>query len=73
MNQVKLNDSLIKFSRLGMTKEVAKCLELGADVHAWFDFALRWAAENGHTETVKFLLENGPIFMPVKITHLDTL
>ena len=42
-----------------MTKEVAKCVELRANVHANDNVALRWAAYYGHTETVKLLLQNG--------------
>ncbi len=31
----------------------------GADIHAWNDDALRWAAENGHLSVVKFLVKSG--------------
>ena len=34
-------------------------LDAGANVHAKNDEALKWASENGHTETVKILLEAG--------------
>ncbi len=59
MKQIELNNALVKFASLGMTKEVAKSLELGADIHSYDDVALRQAAESGHIETVKLLLQNG--------------
>jgi ankyrin repeat protein len=34
-------------------------LEHGADVHANYDYALKWASHYGHTEIVKLLLEYG--------------
>jgi hypothetical protein len=39
---------------LEITKELIK---LGADIHAYDDSALRWAADSGHLEVVKFLEE----------------
>ena len=38
-------------------------LDRGADIHAWNDQALYWAAWNGHPETVKLLLDRGAKFM----------
>ena len=41
-------------------KELLKIDNLGiVDIHADDDYALRWAAEKGHFEIVKFLVENG--------------
>ena len=55
MTQKQLNNSLFKFSRIGMLK-VVKCLvKNGANVNAYDDYALKWASENGHTEVVKYL------------------
>lgn len=34
-------------------------MDEGANIHAGQDLALRWAAENGAVEAVKFLLERG--------------
>ena len=34
-------------------------IDLGADVHADDDYALRWASENGHLEVVEFLVGIG--------------
>jgi ankyrin repeat protein len=34
-------------------------LENGADIHAFKDFALQLASENGRLKVIKFLLENG--------------
>ena len=33
--------------------------KLGADVRAWSDYALRYAANNGHLEVVKYLIDKG--------------
>ena len=34
-------------------------VENGADIHADYDYALRWSASNGHLDVVKYLIENG--------------
>ena len=34
-------------------------IENGANIHANDDFALRYAAKNGHLEVVRYLIENG--------------
>jgi ankyrin repeat protein len=34
-------------------------VNLGANIHAEDDYALRWSAEQGHLQIVKFLVENG--------------
>ena len=31
----------------------------GANIHAYDDYALRWAAENEHLDVIKYLVENG--------------
>jgi ankyrin repeat protein len=38
---------------------VRSFVESGADIHAGDDFALRYAAGNGHLNTVQYLVENG--------------
>ena len=43
----------------GRTEIVKLLLDHGADLHAWYDFALRYAADDGHTDTVKLLLDRG--------------
>jgi ankyrin repeat protein len=34
-------------------------VESGAKIHADKDYALRWAAANGHLNVVRFLIESG--------------
>lgn len=34
-------------------------VEQGADIHANGDYALRWAAKNGHLDVVKYLVKQG--------------
>ncbi len=53
------NKLLIKVSELGLVEWVKKALIDGADVHTEDDYALMWAAYNGHVEVVKVLLEAG--------------
>ena len=36
-----------------------ECIKQGANIHAWNDLALRWAAEAGHLEVVKYLIKRG--------------
>jgi ankyrin repeat protein len=57
--QEKLDSLLIDAAWDGHTETVRMLLAAGADMHAWNDFALRFAAHNGHTETVKALLAAG--------------
>ena len=40
-------------------EQVQAMIDSDADITADNNFAVRWAARNGHTEMVKFLLENG--------------
>jgi hypothetical protein len=41
----------------GASNAVRVLLEAGADVHAKEDWAVRWAAKNGHTDTITVLNE----------------
>lgn len=42
------------------TLETFTCMtKQGADIHAGGDWALRWAAINGHSDIVKYLVEKG--------------
>ena len=45
-------------------------LDWGADIHASDDWALRSAANFGHTETVKLLLERGANAKVVKLSQV---
>ena len=55
MTQDQLNNSLIKFSKLGILEVVKYLVEHGANVNAYDDDALIWASANGHLEVVKCL------------------
>jgi hypothetical protein len=57
--QKKLDTRLFDAAYFGHTEVVKLLLASGANVHAKYDFALRWAAWFGHTETVKVLLASG--------------
>ena len=52
-------NSLIKFSDLGLTKAVKLLIDKGADIHVEDDYALRWASYDGHLEVVKYLKSKG--------------
>ena len=56
-------ERLIYGAKHGYEGLVKNALDNGADIHANNDEALYWAAWNGHTETVKVLLDRGQIFM----------
>jgi hypothetical protein len=43
----------------GLLWLIKDALDTGADVHAWNDWALRWASAKGHVEVVKVLLDAG--------------
>lgn len=47
------------YASVGDYVMVQSLIQKGADIHANNDYALRAAAENGHTDVVKLLLENG--------------
>jgi ankyrin repeat protein len=56
---VNINDKLIEACENGDLSIVKKCVKRGADIHAWEDAALRWAAIKGHLEVIKYLVEQG--------------
>ena len=43
----------------GRMEMVKYLVELGADIHAENEYALRWSAKHGHLEIVKYLVELG--------------
>ena len=52
----------VKLKYIGETNDVETIKTLvddGADIHADYDYALRWSAVNGHLDVVKYLVENG--------------
>ena len=49
----------INASENGSLDVVKFLVELGADIHALDDYAVRCASENGHLDVVKFLVEKG--------------
>ena len=53
------NDMLRKCAEFGFLDGVKIALERGADIHADYDYALRWASRKGHTDVVELLLKNG--------------
>ena len=54
-----MNDLLIESVKLGILPIIKKLIEQGANIHAEDDYAIRWAAWNGHLETVKYLVSQG--------------
>ena len=54
-----MDDLLIESVRLGLLLEIKKLIEQGANVHAEDDYAIGYAAENGHLEIVKYLVSQG--------------
>ena len=52
-----LNNMLIKMTESPLG--VMMILKKGADIHAEYDYALRWDSRYGHTEIVRLLLKNG--------------
>jgi len=52
-----LNEQLIEASKKGDLNKVKGCIKDGADVHFYFDDAFCWAANNGHFDVVKYLVE----------------
>lgn len=54
-----LNDELHNASGNGNIIRVKLLLKLGANVNAWYNEALCWAAYNGHKDVCNLLIENG--------------
>jgi len=57
--QKSLDKKLFDAGQKGILKDVKNAIELGADVHVADDWALKWAASNGHLDVVKCLVELG--------------
>ena len=55
MTQEQKNKALCIASMDGTLSDVRALLRVGADVHAYDDRALRWAAEYGHADVVREL------------------
>ena len=53
------NEKLIDASKTGDLSSVKYLIEMGADVHVRYYWALGRAAERGHLDVVKYLIENG--------------
>jgi ankyrin repeat protein len=53
------NNLLAEYSGKGDIDTVSYLLEIGSNVNASNDCALRWSCKNGHIDIVKLLLENG--------------
>ena len=51
----KADKIILKNKRRIDLSTIKELVEQGADIHADDDLALRWAAENGHLEVVKYL------------------
>ena len=54
-----LSDDFIEACRVGDLDEAEALLKQGADIHAYEDCALIWAAEAGRLDVVKYLVEHG--------------
>ncbi len=54
----KLDNQLIEACIQGDLSQVKSLIIEGANIHADDDYALRWAAECGHLEVVKYLVED---------------
>ncbi len=60
-------DRLIHAVRRGKLKEVKELIELGADIHAQEDRALRWASYYGHTEIAEYLTYCKSLYYKMKV------
>ena len=67
-----LNDPLILAAEAGNKNEVDSLLDRGADIHAGDDYALRWAAHQGHTAIVTLFLKRGN-YPPKAVTKARAL
>jgi outer membrane receptor for ferric coprogen and ferric-rhodotorulic acid len=59
IDDLRPNDLLTKSITRSFLPGIKKALEMGADVHAQNDFALRWASRYGNYNVVKLLLKYG--------------
>jgi len=55
----KANKVILGRRRKITTKVLEELIDEGANIHADNDYALRWAALNGHLDIMKFLVEKG--------------
>ena len=53
-----IDDKLVGYANEGNILGVMLMLDMGADVFAYDDYALRFASVKGHTEIVKLLKEH---------------
>jgi len=53
------NEKFIKCASKGNLELVKIYIQLGADIHARYDWALRYAAEKGHLNVVMYLVRLG--------------
>jgi hypothetical protein len=56
MTQKELNSSLFKYAKLRDLINIKLLLEQGANIHFDNDYALKWSAERGYLEIVKYLV-----------------
>ena len=54
-----VNSKFVKACANGDLSKVKTLHKQGADIHIWYDQALRWAAFRGHLDVVKHLVEHG--------------
>lgn len=54
-SQYELDSQLIEWCRRGQLEVVRELVDMGADVRAKDDYALRWSAEHGHLEVTDYL------------------
>jgi len=54
-----MNQKLLEACKKGDLKQVKHLIKSGVNIHANYDYALRWAASRGNLEVVKCLIEQG--------------